>query len=248
MHDSSRSNTDTTTRGRTMQATTMRVTALLTAATLAVAGCSNNDDASVAPDVESVPAPTTEDDPVETTTVEADVETAPAATPDPELEDPAEPDTPEPPTSRRGNLIKELGETAGVYDLDEGPDSVWLEFKITDIETNGECTSDYADPPQNGHFLIVSITASTGSKLSDELYGSEVSFDSYDFSVIGPDGVTENDVDGNAYMCLAERDLIPSLGPGENATGKIVLDIASESGTLVFKPWFMYEGGWEWEF
>ncbi|NED94771.1 hypothetical protein G1H11_05545 [Phytoactinopolyspora alkaliphila] len=66
--------------------------------------------------------------------------------------------------------------------------------------------------------------------------------------MIGPDGVTENDVVGSSYSCLSSRDEMPSVGPGENATGKVALDIAAESGIPVFQPWFMYDGGWEWKF
>ncbi|NDL60181.1 hypothetical protein [Phytoactinopolyspora mesophila] len=230
--------------------TNLRFAAVLAAATLTVAGCGSSDDnQSVSPDVEAVPMPTVAEDDDAPPTAEA--ESAPMPTretaPD-EADETDEPDEPELPRSQRGNLIKEIGETAGAYNEHDGPESPWLEFQVTDIEVGGQCTSDYAEASQNGHFLIVSIAASTGSELSESLYGQEVWFDSYEFSVVGADGVTENDVEGNAYMCLASRDEMPRIGPGENATGMVALDVSAESGTLVFKPWFMDGAGWEWEF
>jgi hypothetical protein len=83
------------------------------------------------------------------------------------------------------------------------------------------------------------------------MQGMTVDFTATDFSIIGPDGITESNVDTYAASsCLPEGDLLPmAIGPGENVVGKVVLDTAAPSGVVVFKPW--YGGGatgWEWPF
>jgi hypothetical protein len=175
----------------------------------------------------------------------ADVDAVPTPTTEPE---PTPTETPIGETSQRGNLIKDVGETAYMYHLDTGEN--WFEFQITDIEVGGTCTSESAVPAENGQFLILSIKASTGTNWPEELQGVTLDFNPFDFSAIGPDGVTEANLATDAvFGCVAEGDLLPdAFGPGENVVGKVALDTKSESGTLVYKPWYGGGGGWEWPF
>lgn len=178
-------------------------------------------------------------------TVAPDVEAITAATASPTPDD----DATESPVSQRGNLIKEVGETAGLLDREGG--EPWMEFRITDIEVDGECTGPYPDPPENGHFVIVSLAISTGSQWPEDWDDFTIDISASDWSVIGPDGLTQSNLDTFAsYSCLAERDELPySIGRGENVVGKIVLDTSADTGILVYKPW--YGGGvtgWEWEY
>ncbi|USQ81217.1 hypothetical protein NF556_06130 [Ornithinimicrobium faecis] len=64
------------------------------------------------------------------------------------------------------------------------------------------------------------------------------------------DGVRANDISGNAWSCLESADSLPSeIGPGQKATGKIVIDTDLASGVLVYQP-MSWDGnlGWEWKF
>jgi hypothetical protein len=220
--------------------TTRILGAVLASVALVLSACGSDDGPSVTADVDSVPIAEEEDEPADEPTEE----------PEPEAEEEPEPAANE---SQRGNLIKELDEVAWVGPLESNTiDDAWFQFKITDIEVGdkADCTEDsgYSEPPENGHFLFITIVASTSSDWPEDDWVDEVYFMDSNFSVVGSDGVTENDVEGSALWCLASKDTMPNLGPGENATGKVVLDIGSESGVLVFKPWFVDGAGWEWEF
>jgi hypothetical protein len=186
------------------------------------------------------------------TSVPADVSEVPVPTP----ERTPEP-TPAEPTgerSQRGNLIKKIGETAFNYDPDRGPEARWLEFKVTEIEVDGECTEEFAEPPENGHMLFVTIAASTSSEwpaFVTEAGLTAVDFSSTDFTIIGADGVTEHDLATAAtYGCLPEGEQLPAqIGPGENVVGKVILDTANTTGILVYKPWYAGgSSGWEWQY
>lgn len=192
--------------------------------------------------------PVTNPEPEPEQAVTADVEDVPT-TPPPEPEQPAPPTAPGTEISQRGNAIKEIGETAFAYETD--PADPWLEFQVTDIEVDGQCTEEFAEPPENGHFLFVTISASTSSAWPAELQGLTVDFSAFDFSIIGKDGLTESSLDTIAtFGCLPESELLPidGIGPGENVTGKLILDTANPSGVLVFRPWFLGTGGWEWTY
>jgi hypothetical protein len=178
----------------------------------------------------------------------ADVEAVPTPTTEPE---PTPTETPLGETSQRGNLIKEIGETAFMYHPGGDPSDRWFEFQITDATLGGECTGEFVEPSENGKFLILDITASTATNWPADMQGMTVDFTATDFAIIGPDGITESNVDTYAgTSCLPEGDLLPmAIGPGENVVGKVVLDTAAPSGVVVYKPW--YGGGvtgWEWPF
>lgn len=174
-----------------------------------------------------------------------------AATPTPEPE--PEPET-QPPvqTSERGNVVKEVGELGGVVAEENAAlDDAWMTFTVTDIEVDGECTSGYADPPENGHFIIVSMSIETTpvSEWPAEAQGIPLLFYD-DWSIVGPDGITENAVTSlSTATCLSESEILPydGMGPGERIVGKVVLDSRNASGVLIWTP-FGGGGGWEWEF
>lgn len=126
-----------------------------------------------------------------------------------------------------------------------------MQLQITGIEVDGECTGEVAEPPENGHFLTISVSAATSSEWPAELQGMLIDLGAYDFSIIGPDGLTENaDHDTfAAFACLPDRELLPAkLGPGEQVVGKIVLDTANTSGVVVYRPSYAYGPAWEWAF
>jgi len=178
-----------------------------------------------------------------------------SASPDPTTETPEE--TPEPTetstvthtpgqTSSRGNIIKALGERAGVTNDGE---TIW-ELTVTKIEVGFECTSAIADPPKNGNYIAIHIESQTTPALAEDAYDTTVTFIASDFKVFSPDGTRENDSEGNALWCLDASDELPAfIGPDEKVSGIIVLDSQHESGTIVFQPGVLAgAGGWEWNF
>lgn len=151
--------------------------------------------------------------------------------------------------SDRGNVVKKVGEVGGVvHERGDTLDEAWITFTVDDIEVGGECSSGFADPPANGKYLVVSISAATTSDWPADMEGFPVTFGSGEWSVVGPDGLTLNDVEGNAYTCLRDAEMIPDIGPGEKVAGEVALDVSVESGVLIYKPGWALGTGWEWEF
>ncbi|MGY1730140.1 hypothetical protein ACI798_01370 [Geodermatophilus sp. SYSU D01045] len=153
-----------------------------------------------------------------------------------------------PARSARGNIIKQLGEEGG-FTASEAPDAPRVfTFAVDSITVDPQCSSDYASEPANGHYIAISLRASTSAEFDPSTY---LTISQYDFQVIGPDGLTVNDVSGNAYSCLAPNEQFTSdpVGPGQQYVGTIVIDAPVTSGTLAFIPGALgAPTGWEWSF
>lgn len=157
-----------------------------------------------------------------------------------------------PAKTARGNLVKALGEVAALC-ADADCNKVAMTFAVDKIEVDPKCTDSYArkygydSPPQNGHYVVLHMTVRTTTDFSSDL-APLIGFGGYQFSTIGPDGVTLAGVDGG-YGCMDMNDRLPSVGvsPGSQYKGTVVLDSRHTSGTVVFSlpP---VTGGWEWAF
>lgn len=148
--------------------------------------------------------------------------------------------------SERGNIPKQIGEEAS---LTASSGEKALSFEVTDIQPHFQCTSPYAEAPENESFVKIDITASTGSSedLQELFYGDSMMFNPYDWKFVDSSGRTANDIGTAAsYMCLDTGESLPlDIGPGENVSGSLILDVTDTSGTLVYAP--VYDSaGWEW--
>jgi len=191
---------------------------------------------------ESAEASTSTAGPEETTKAE------PEAEQDPEPEPAAD----EPERSDRGNLVKDIGQAAGVT-AEDGTQLV--NFTVTDIRVDPECTEEafLQEPPANGNFVAVDMAIETLPELAERAeYEAYVNVSEYSFSVFGPDGMRDNDVDGNGFFCLTDAEqLPPEIGPGEKVNGTVVLDTQYTEGTVVLSgdAFGVYDGaGWEWSY
>jgi hypothetical protein len=152
-----------------------------------------------------------------------------------------------PPSNERGNLVKGIGELAGVGGLERGVHTaVW---SIDGIETGIDCTEPYQSAEPEGHLTTVDLNLSTGPDWDEYTGGYGYVSPSY-FTFIDSKGVTHSDLETIAtYSCLPESQTFNdgSLGAGQNFTGKIILDLPDTEGTLVFTPsWDIYNtSGWE---
>lgn len=138
----------------------------------------------------------------------------------------------EPDKSDRGNLVKKVGETE-VIAADNG-DQV-IAFTIGSIAVDVPCTAKFTVPAQNGHFLTLEMTVETSAKLAEEINPFFLLGDGA-WKAIAPDGTTSNArlATGAALSCYNEAEVLPSvIGPGEKATGKVVLDVEDSQGILV---------------
>lgn len=146
----------------------------------------------------------------------------------------------------RGNITKEIGEPASLTASSGGKA---LEFSVTGIEPDAQCTTAYAEPAENGTFVRVDIEATTGSAadLEELFYTDSMMFNPYDWKFVDTSGRTANGIDTvAAYTCVETRESLPAdIGPGENVAGSLVFDVPEGSGTLIYEPLYD-EAGWEW--
>ena len=195
--------------------------ALVAALGLTLGACSANNPSATAPTVEPIGG------------------SASAAASAPASEGPAK--------SPRGNIIKKVGEPAGMFLKDTKEPTV--NFTIDSIAPVTACSGSYPQPPQNGHFVVVGVTVETTEALSK---APVKTFDvsAYNFKFISKAGTTYNgNLGGSAYSCLANGEGFPiaGMGPAEKVSGKVVLDVPETTGTLVFKDMFG-SAGWEYNF
>lgn len=151
-------------------------------------------------------------------------------------------------TSPRGNLIKAVGEGAGV--TNSNGDTI-AEFVVNSIEVDGVCNGDYPAPAENGHMLILDVSITTYPELADpESIVPTFNLNPYLMKVVAPNGTTSNAELGSmaSYTCLPDAEEIPQdIGPAENVTGKLALDSEVPNGTLIITP-MGSSTGWEFEF
>lgn len=142
-------------------------------------------------------------------------------------------------------MIKRVGEGASVTDKGKTVAS----FVVNSITLNPQCTSEYASKPTNGHFLALNVSMVTDPALADSV-NPQFGLAGYAWKVIAENGTTFNGSvwSGSSFTCLKDAERFPSaLGPGEKATGVIVLDVPTPAGTLIHQQGFM-PVGWEWEY
>lgn len=219
---------------------------------LGAAGCGTSAPETVAPDA---PAPTTaQESSPETETTAPETETTQEPGPAANAESPTKDSTQtgEPTaggdekTNERGNIVTKVGEVAGIDGKSGEP---IVEFTLADVETDFDCPSDIADKSANGQFVALTFDVKTLPALAQEEFVDTFSISSYDLTVFDADGTRENDSSGTALFCLDPADELPSdIGPGQQASGKVVLDTALDSGTVVFQSYLTDGAGWEWSF
>ena len=146
----------------------------------------------------------------------------------------------------RGNIEKQIGEEAGVTGTD-GSDL--MTFTVDAIQVDYPCSGDYPEPPENGHFVGLSMHVTTAPNLPADSF---VDINASDFSFIGGDGVTVGNVDTfPAFICAPDDEQLPSgpLGSGQQYVGTLVLDVPETTGIVQYQPLYLSQGGgWEWHF
>jgi hypothetical protein len=149
--------------------------------------------------------------------------------------------------SDRGNIIRTVGQGAGLSDK-SGHQAI--SFVVNKITIDPACTGKYAQPPDNGHFLAVNISAQTYPPLKDLFGSGTFDFSAFNWKLIAANGTTYNGSlsSGPASGCLADAEKLPDrVGTGEKVTGTLILDVPATKGTLVFAPTFA-DASWEWPY
>ena len=91
--------------------------------------------------------------------------------------------------------------------------------------------------PKNGHYLVLNVSEETGPANKKSILNP------YGFSWIDPDGVTRSI--SPDYYCVPLAEMMPLLGPSAKGSGKVVLDVTSVGGTLIWKD-NVTASGYEW--
>lgn len=152
-----------------------------------------------------------------------------------------------PARSSRGNLIGKVGDVATISPTSD-PELDLVTFAITEITPDFACTASYTEPPLNGHYVGIAMDVATAAdpEFTEHLYGS-LFVSPHSFKYVTAEGTTANDAVGNAYSCLDETQTLPSdIGPGEQVTGMVVLDVPTTDGTIVFEESTTGQA-WEWD-
>ena len=148
-----------------------------------------------------------------------------------------------PKRSDRGNVIAEVGKAAG-YSVDG---TQIVNFVVTSIVVDPVCTGEFAMAPENGHFVVVNMEVSTAPELADD---KNPIFMTDTFDVIAANGTNMNGSPRTtaSFNCLPASEVIaPNMGPGEKAVGSVVLDVPTQSGTLILDD-FADNENWEVEY
>jgi hypothetical protein len=150
-------------------------------------------------------------------------------------------------TNDRGNVPKAIGDTAAIGG--DSPENSAVRFKVTSIQPF-QCTREPDYGPGNGHVLAVTIAVETGKDMTQQTEMDTLSFNAAGWKGYAADGSRMNTVSSDKiYNCLDDRTvLLPDdIGPGEKATGIVLLDAPNLPGSLAFS--FPAQGnGWEWEY
>ncbi|MEE8666905.1 MAG: hypothetical protein SOI13_01280 [Bifidobacterium mongoliense] len=133
-------------------------------------------------------------------------------------------------TNERGNIIKHVGDTTRVF-KGEDRSTLLASWTVTGISLDAKCTDENAQPSENGHFVIFDVTAMTTKDVDSLSVGSQGLW-----HYVEPDGTLWNgSVSGASFMCLPRDQTLPGMiGPALKAQGKIVFDLPSTDGSLVY--------------
>lgn len=149
--------------------------------------------------------------------------------------------------SERGNIVRTVGQGAGLSDK-SGNQAV--SFVVNKITLDPPCTGKYPRPAVNGHYLALDISAQ-GFPALKNLFGSGTfDLNASNWKLIAANGTTFNGRlnSGPALGCLADAEQLPDrVGVGEKITGTLILDVPATEGTLVFDPTFA-NSKWEWQY
>ncbi len=140
------------------------------------------------------------------------------------------------------HVTKQIGESAGLV-TDSGQPKV--EFVILAIRKDFTCSANPDLTSANGNFVAVEMEVATADTLAPDVFrtGRDT------FAILGPDGVLETDLAGNAEGCLKDEEkMLEQVEPGQRVTGTVVLDSRNTSGRLIFSQESPGGRGWVWDF
>lgn len=151
-------------------------------------------------------------------------------------------------SERAGRLVLQECQKTEIYDSQKHAYTV--EFMVTDIVVDPECASSLGQESVKGHLVAIGLETNT---ISDP--GSFEGFSTVlnsPWSAISPDGFVQTNVSSSAATyCVGSQETSDFSQEVGKARFWVVLDLKSDSGTLVFEPEFFGHSsrdGYEWEY
>ncbi|WP_339349485.1 hypothetical protein [Bifidobacterium indicum] len=142
---------------------------------------------------------------------------------------------PSPSKNTRGNLVKHIGETAGIR-KSESSQTLIAQWNVNSITIDQQCTVENHKPPADGHHLVgLDIDASTTKDFTEPEYGVLMLGSPAAWKFISSDGTLSNStlISDSSENCLPQEQLLPyNIGQGLRAHGIVVLDAPSTDGFL----------------
>lgn len=124
-----------------------------------------------------------------------------------------------PKKNSRGNIVKHVGEEAGVTGED-GKDVV--SWTVTGINPNPQCTESYQAPVKNGHLIALDVTVSTTPKLKNSEYNPFSIGSGSLWKYIQKDGTLWNGdlLNDSTVSCIPRTELTDRYWSGRQSTGE----------------------------
>lgn len=146
--------------------------------------------------------------------------------------------------NERGNIPKVIGERAAIVDST----GTLAEFFVDAISVGDDCTGSQSTASENGQFVTLTVRVQTYPALADS-FPPIFSLTQSEIDILDPQGVRQNSAFTEASLdCLAPQDQLPyDIGPGQTASGRIVVDSQYPAGYLVVSLGGV-QGGWEYSF
>lgn len=115
-----------------------------------------------------------------------------------------------------------------------GTDKTAVEFTVTQIDRDVQCTEQFAIPPQNGEFIGLVIEATTADDYMSVSGNEPMRFFRNDFySAISTDSdLTEA---GSGTGCIGDEFPL-DVPAGKTVTGRVMLDLPPTTTSIVWEP------------
>lgn len=145
--------------------------------------------------------------------------------------------------SQRGNLVKHIGDIAAICS-DTSCKTEIARWKVTNITLDYQCPTQanaivgISDgKPENGHFIAFDVEVTTTPEYDADSYGSLALGTASAWNYFMKDGTQWNGEMSTteSVNCIPREQQLPSvIGGGSKAKGKIIFDVPSKDGYLVY--------------
>jgi hypothetical protein len=136
---------------------------------------------------------------------------------------------------QNGPAQLKVGEHADIGDNQNNQEGTVSVDKV--IVTQRPADSEFGEPPANGWYVIVHVTAA-----ADSAYMDGFNVNTFDFSDVMNGGRVFSTDTGNSFEALnsaqENEDITATLGAGQSSSGWLAFDVPRPHGQIVYAPNF----------